>query len=88
MIFLQGLFSLKRRKIKDPFHLFNDFVCYNYFGETMKYIANKIENEIIIDKSRFITNLIPVTNLDEANETLSQIRKTHIMRRIIVMLIF
>ncbi len=75
--FFTGLFSLKLRKIKDPFHLFNDFVCYNYFGETMKYIANKIENEIIIDKSRFITNLIPIANLNEANETLSQIRKTH-----------
>ncbi|MDD2574859.1 MAG: YigZ family protein [Acholeplasmataceae bacterium] len=43
----------------------------------MKYILDKIENEIIIDKSRFITNLIPITSLDEANETLSQIRKAH-----------
>lgn len=43
----------------------------------MKYILNPLENEIIIDKSRFITNLIPVSSLDEANEALSQIRKTH-----------
>ena len=43
----------------------------------MKYILNPLENEILIDKSRFITNLIPVSSLDEANEALSQIRKTH-----------
>lgn len=43
----------------------------------MKYILNPLENEIIIDKSRFITNLIPVSSLDEANEALSQIRKIH-----------
>jgi len=71
------LFSLKIKKIKDPIYLFRVFVCYNNFGETMKYILDKIENEIIIDKSRFITNLIPITSLDEANETLSQIRKAH-----------
>ena len=76
MIF-KMLFSLKIKKIKDPIYLFRVFVCYNNFGETMKYILDKIENEIIIDKSRFITNLIPITSLDEANETLSQIRKAH-----------
>ena len=43
----------------------------------MKKIHDIIEAEIIIDKSRFITTLYPVKNVDEVNDLLSKIRKKY-----------
>ena len=43
----------------------------------MKKIHDIIESEIIIDKSRFITTLYPVENVDEVNDLLTKIRKKY-----------
>ena len=43
----------------------------------MKKIYEKITIEIEIKKSRFITNLIPVTSISEAEKELSLIKKEH-----------
>ena len=43
----------------------------------MKKIHDIVEAEIIIDKSRFITTLYPVKNVDEVNDLLSKIRKKY-----------
>lgn len=46
-------------------------------GEIMNYIESKIENEVIINKSRFITYLMPVKDIDAVNTSLSEIKKLH-----------
>jgi len=43
----------------------------------MKIIDKEISNEIIIEKSRFITYLKRVDSIDEANEYLQAIKKKH-----------
>ncbi len=43
----------------------------------MKFVEKALETEIIINKSRFITNLVPVSNLDEAFESLKEIKKKY-----------
>lgn len=43
----------------------------------MKQIFKKVTVEIEINKSRFITNLIPVNSVEEANDELSLIKKEH-----------
>lgn len=43
----------------------------------MKQIFEKVTVEIEINKSRFITNLIPVNSVEEANDELSLIKKEH-----------
>lgn len=43
----------------------------------MKYVEKTVTTEIIINKSRFITNLIPVKDVEHANEELKEIRKEH-----------
>lgn len=43
----------------------------------LKYIKNTVSNEIIIEKSRFITSLYRVENIDEINSILSQTRKKY-----------
>lgn len=43
----------------------------------MKTVKENIENEIIINKSRFITLLIKINNLDEIEKNLQEIKKTY-----------
>ncbi len=43
----------------------------------MKFVEKALETEIIINKSRFITNLVPVSNLDESLESLKEIKKKY-----------
>ena len=43
----------------------------------MKIVENEVINEIIIEKSRFITYLKRVDSIDEANEYLNSIKKKH-----------
>lgn len=43
----------------------------------MKTIKKQWQNEIVINKSRFITYLFPVTSVEEANSFLAMIRKRH-----------
>lgn len=43
----------------------------------MKQIYEKVKTELEIKKSRFITNLIPITSTLEAEEELSLIKKEH-----------
>lgn len=43
----------------------------------MYYIEKSVTNEVIINKSKFITYLIPVQTIDAVNEALSDIKKTH-----------
>ena len=43
----------------------------------MKIINKNIENEIIINKSRFITLLIKINNIDEIEKNLKEIKKTY-----------
>ena len=43
----------------------------------MKIVKDEVINEIIIEKSRFITYLKRVDNIDEANDYLAQIKKKH-----------
>ena len=43
----------------------------------MKKIHDIIESEIVIDKSRFITTLYPVDNVDTINDLLTKIRKKY-----------
>lgn len=43
----------------------------------MKKIKDLKENTIIIDKSRFITNVFPVSCVEEVNENLAAIRKKY-----------
>lgn len=43
----------------------------------MRYLKRKLQDEIYINKSRFITYLIPVFSIEEVSESLSTIRKTH-----------
>ncbi len=43
----------------------------------MKTIARAVENKIIINKSIFITYLIPIQNEEEAKEKINNIKKIH-----------
>lgn len=43
----------------------------------MKTVKENIENEIIINKSRFITLLIKINNIDEIEKNLQEIKKTY-----------
>ena len=43
----------------------------------MKIVESETINEIIIEKSRFITYLKQVNSIDEANDYLQQIKKKH-----------
>ncbi|NMA05609.1 MAG: YigZ family protein [Acholeplasmataceae bacterium] len=43
----------------------------------MYYLKNKIEDEVIINKSRFITYLIPTKTIEEVNLELLKIKKLH-----------
>ena len=43
----------------------------------MKSIKENITNEIVINKSRFITTLIKIDNIDEIKSTLENIQKTY-----------
>lgn len=43
----------------------------------IKTIENKIENTIIIDKSRFITYLFPCDSKENANDLLNELRNIH-----------
>lgn len=58
---------------------------YNYFTRlfkfvklnNMKTIAKEVENKIIINKSTFITYLIPIQNEEEAKQKINDIKKIH-----------
>lgn len=43
----------------------------------MKTIKNRITNEIIIDKSRFIAVITPINNLEEIKEEIKKIKKIY-----------
>lgn len=43
----------------------------------MYYLKNKVKDEVIINKSRFITYLIPTETIDEVNDELLKIKKLH-----------
>lgn len=43
----------------------------------MKYLKESVSNEIVIEKSRFITLLCPVNSIDEVNDILSATRKKY-----------
>jgi len=43
----------------------------------MKSLKDKVENEIIIEKSRFITYLFPINNNSEAKEFIQEIKKLY-----------
>ena len=43
----------------------------------MKYLKDPIEKEIVIDKSRFICQLHPVSSIEEIEDILTKIRKEH-----------
>ncbi|MCU0104349.1 YigZ family protein [Acholeplasma vituli] len=43
----------------------------------MFYIESSVTNEIIIDKSRFIGQLYPVSSISEINQILDEVRKRH-----------
>ena len=43
----------------------------------MRTIEKKVENEIIINKSRFITIIYPVNNIDEINNYLNNIKEEY-----------
>lgn len=51
--------------------------CYNDVGDFMKSINKHIENEIIIERSKFITKLFKINNEDEAKEILSNLNTTY-----------
>ena len=52
-------------------------MCYNLNGEDTMFTIKNIENTIIINKSKFITNIFCVDNLDEINNYLEQIRSKY-----------
>lgn len=43
----------------------------------MLYIKDIIESELVIEKSKFITHIYPVSNLDDVTMHLNEIRKIH-----------
>lgn len=43
----------------------------------MKSIKNKVNNEIIINKSRFITHIIPINNIEEISKEIEKIKKIY-----------
>lgn len=43
----------------------------------MKIVKDLVQNEIIIEKSRFITHLKRINNIDEANEFIKEIKKKY-----------
>lgn len=43
----------------------------------MFYIESAVENEILIDKSRFIGQLYPVSSISDINQILDDVRKRH-----------
>lgn len=47
--------------------------CYNGVGDLMKSINKNIENEIIIERSKFITKLFKINTEDEAKEILNKL---------------
>ena len=53
------------------------FFSYNETGDTMKSIKEDITNEIIINKSRFITVLMKINDIDEIEEKLENIKKIY-----------
>lgn len=42
-----------------------------------KQLKDKVTNTIIIEKSKFITNIFPVKNIDEVNQLLKEINKKY-----------
>lgn len=50
---------------------------YNYFGDFMYSIKNNIDNTIIIKKSKFITLLYKVNNIDEVENILEEIKNKY-----------
>lgn len=52
-------------------------MCYTLFGDNMRTIQKDYTNEIVINKSRFITYLFRVDSVEEVNNNLAQIRKKH-----------
>ena len=52
-------------------------MCYTFFGDIMRTIQKNSTNEIVINKSRFITYLFRVDTIEEVNDYLAQIRKKH-----------
>lgn len=58
--------------------LFSCFkLCYNIFGDKMKQIQERVVSELEIKKSKFITNLIPVKSVAEAENELKLLKKEH-----------
>jgi|SRR5690554_6897981 len=58
--------------------LFSRFkLCYNIFGDKMKQIQERVVSELEIKKSKFITNLIPVKSVTEAENELKLLKKEH-----------
>ena len=43
----------------------------------MKIVSGEFINEIVIEKSRFITYLKQINSIDEANDYLALIKKKH-----------
>ncbi len=52
-------------------------LCYNIDGDFMKSIIKTVNSEIIINKSKFINYLIPVTTAEEVKDKLSDLRKKY-----------
>ena len=52
-------------------------IGYNEFGDKMKSIKHDITSTLIINKSKFITVLTPVSSLDEIKMKLDEIKKTY-----------
>lgn len=50
------------------------YISYNYFGDYMLSIKKKVKNEIIIEKSRFITYFIRVNNEDEIKKNINDLK--------------
>lgn len=48
-----------------------------FYGEFMNSIKEKIENEVVIKKSRFVALAYPVNTDVEANEILKKVKKEH-----------
>lgn len=53
------------------------YLGYNFFGEIMYSIKNNVENTIYLKKSKFITKLYKVNNLNDINDILNKIKNEY-----------
>ena len=52
-------------------------ICYNYHGDNMKSVKKEVITKLEINKSIFINHLIPVSDIEDVNVKLSNIRKEY-----------